>query len=233
MKTIFFLLSFIPFISIELNAQPDTVVLKDSVPSVTVTMPDSFIFNPSIYYPSMTLGPWYTSSDPSMIYIPSIVFESPYTPKGARKDIKAGKPTILFSGGFGGMPDFNSKEDKLFQKKYKVTFYSQGCVRMPNDDEEGYNQVIFAYLDEKYGKDWRYELSEGVVGFEYPEKPIISQCKSTAELTSPLAMQLANPGKIGTESMNPETETSVWWYILPTSGFALLVSLYFIKKRKN
>jgi LPXTG-motif cell wall-anchored protein len=35
------------------------------------------------------------------------------------------------------------------------------------------------------------------------------------------------------EAVSPETDTSVWWYVLPTSGFALLLSLYFIIKRKR
>ncbi len=34
------------------------------------------------------------------------------------------------------------------------------------------------------------------------------------------------------DTLNPETETSIWWYVLPTSGFALLLSLYFIKRKK-
>ena len=38
---------------------------------------------------------------------------------------------------------------------------------------------------------------------------------------------------LATEPINPETETSVWWYILPTSGFALLLSFYFIIKRRK
>ncbi|WP_343633846.1 LPXTG cell wall anchor domain-containing protein [Fluviicola sp.] len=32
---------------------------------------------------------------------------------------------------------------------------------------------------------------------------------------------------------DPETDTSILWYILPTSGFALLLSLYFIIKRRR
>ena len=35
------------------------------------------------------------------------------------------------------------------------------------------------------------------------------------------------------EVIDPETETSMLWYILPTSGFALLLSLYFIIRQKK
>lgn len=38
---------------------------------------------------------------------------------------------------------------------------------------------------------------------------------------------------LATEVIDPETETSMLWYILPTSGFALLLSLYFIIRQKK
>ncbi len=240
MKTIFFLLSFIPFISIDLNAQSDSInpqntlesVKRDSLPSVTITMPDSLAFDP---IQVKAWGPWFCNPEEfkvSDMLISPIILKSAYTPEGARRDIKSGNPVILFWGGFGGMPDFNSKEDKVFQKKYNVTFYSQGCLRLPGDDQEGYNHVIFDYLAKKYGEGWRYELSEGAVGFDYPE-PKTVQGKSTAVVASPLAMQLANPQAIDSQAPNPETETSVWWYILPTSGFALLLSFFVIINRRK
>lgn len=241
MRTFFFLCGFFTFISVRLNAQTDSLksenslqpIKTDSLTTTLFPISDSLLFNPIIHV--STLGPWYCDPEINLshILVSTIALESPYTPKGARNDIKTGKPVILFAGGFGGMPDFSSKEDREFQKKYGIKFYAQGCVRMPNDDQEGYNKVIFDYLDKKYGKDWRYEISDGAIAFEAPEKPLVSKTESTAEFKSPLAMQFGNPGKTGSESLNPETETSVWWYILPTSGFALLLSLYFIKKKKK
>lgn len=35
------------------------------------------------------------------------------------------------------------------------------------------------------------------------------------------------------DTLTSDPETSIWWYILPTSGFALLLSLYFIVKRRK
>jgi hypothetical protein len=93
--------------------------------------------------------------------------ESRYNARGAATDIESKKIRILFSGGFGGMPDFKNEKDKRFQKKYKVEFYSQGCLRYGiNDDEEGYNKTIFKYLDSKYGKSWRKEIRKDAIGFE-------------------------------------------------------------------
>ncbi len=134
---------------------------SDSVLSVTI--PDSIW--KSISFPRSSLEAF----NPGKFIISSFIFESAYTPKGARKDISNGKPVILFGGGFGGTPDFNSTADKDFQRKYGVEFYSQGCIRMPDDDQEGYNQVIFAYLDKKYGTAWRHELRADAIGFEKPE----------------------------------------------------------------
>lgn len=228
MKTNFFLVSFLVFISIEVNAQSDSLTVNDSLPDLTVTIPDSVTI--------IGWGPWSYDRfqiDWSKFSFVIPVFESPYTPKGAKKDIKSGKPVILFHGGLGGMPDFSSEADKNFQRKYGVEFFCQGCSRMPNDDQEGYNQVIFDYLDRMFGKEWRYELPDGAVAFAKPIKSIIRLPESISELNSPLAMQLANPEGTDSKSLNPETETSVWWYILPTSGFALLLSFFMLINRRK
>lgn len=167
----------------------------------------------------------------SYLFIPkSYAFVSHYNEEGAETDIKEGDARILFHGGFGGMPDFNSKGDKEFQKKYRVEFFSQGCLRSGEyEDEEGYNQVIFDYLDKKYGKAWRYELRDDAIGFNVPSSIV----EAAPTLASPLALQIANQDKSGVQSGKQDPETSIWWYILPTSGFALLLSLYFIKRKKD
>lgn len=224
MKTIFFLLSFIPFISIELNAQQDNpeITEKDSLITLTtdILKPDTNFYPPFI----LPLDPEPKLTEFKTEFV-SYHVDSGCHPKGAKKDLKNGEAIIWFPGGIFGC-DFSSKADQEFQNRYQVRFVSPGCGRFGDEDPDGYNQVIFQYLDKKYGTGWRDELRHDATGFK---KPIIS----VAELTSPLAIQLANPKKIYLQSLNPETETSVWWYILPTSGFALLVSLYLIKKRKN
>ncbi|MGV3612171.1 MAG: LPXTG cell wall anchor domain-containing protein [Fluviicola sp.] len=229
MKLFFFLVSFSVFISSEVTAQADSLISKDSIPVLTATIPDSVRIS--------GWGPW--SGDPYLLQIDWSKFsvtipalESPYTPKGAKKDIRKGKPEILFWGGMTGDPDFSSEEDKAFQRKYGVKFFCQGCIRMNNNDQEGYNQVIFAYLDKKHGTDWRYELPKGAVAFDYP-KVKKAQTEQVVKTLSSLSIQFTNPQGSDSPSLNPETENSVWWYILPTSGFALLLSLFLIIKRRK
>ncbi|MNV02840.1 hypothetical protein D3C71_930800 [compost metagenome] len=165
---------------------------------------------------------------PSQIYC---VLFSRYNKAGALQDIKKHEMQILFSGGFGGMPDFSSAEDQLFQKRYGVTFHSQGCLHSgEGENETEYNQTIFAYLDKTYGAKWRSELRNDAIGFEAPEKtPEIRELTGLASLLVP--ENNTTTGK--TPSGDSDPESSILWYIMPTSGFALLLALYFIQKRRK
>ena len=100
-------------------------------------------------------------------YAIKVEIKSDFNIEGAKKDIKKENIRILFSGGFGGMPDFDNKKDIAFQKKYSIEFFSQGCIRIGMDgNEEEYNQTIFTYLDKKYGKKWRIEIRDGAIGIK-------------------------------------------------------------------
>lgn len=98
----------------------------------------------------------------------SFILYSPYTEEGALNCIKRKDITLLFPGGFNGSPDLDSDEAKNFSKKYNVKLFSQGCLRFEGDNQEGYNRLIFAYLDQLYGNAWRKELPEIPVGMERP-----------------------------------------------------------------
>lgn len=241
MKYIYFLLSFFQIISPELNAQSDSLLSLGT--SITLQIDSIHSISPVILDSSISLISFKPSTNDllSLLISPSNIdyksldlnlhFESHYNSKGAKQDLKQGKPLILFSGGFGGMPDFNSKADIDFQRKYQVKFYSQGCVRYgENENEEAYNQVVFQYLDQEYGKGWRDELRINAIGFKAPRTNVFAQ-KIIANLPSIKVLNQTSTKQISTT--NQELETSVWWYIMPTSGFALLLALYFIKKRKN
>lgn len=102
----------------------------------------------------------------------STILKSHYSINGAKEDIANDKMRILFPGGFVGMPTFTNQKDKAFQRKYKVEFFSQGCVKYGEDeDEKGYNLTIFTYLDIKYGTKWRNEIRSDAIGLI---KPIVN-----------------------------------------------------------
>lgn len=109
---------------------------------------------------------WFTHQFVGSSFSDTTAFQisSRYNSKGAIEDIQQGKMRILFHGGFGGVPDFNNPKDIQFQQTYNVEFYSQGCIRLPDDQEEEYNRVIFSYLTALYGSYWRNSLREDAVG---------------------------------------------------------------------
>ena len=71
---------------------------------------------------------------------------------------------LYLPGGFVGSPKL--KWDDKFEEKYGLRFISQGCVRSSADNEAAYNQVVFSYLDKKYGNKWRAKIRKDVIGFK-------------------------------------------------------------------
>lgn len=239
MKQILFLLVIFLICSNELLGQQDNIPVSDSLkvkPTDSIYFSTITVLTDTSYgrrefpwgYPPPCIIPmkWDTISLRSLYWItPTITFILPYNAKTAKEAIKAGKPSILFLGKSGKISLFNSNKDKEFQAKYQIEFLSQEYI-YDGTDEKAYNQVVFDYLDKKFGNTWRFELREDAIGFEAPELVIPK--------LGVIAMQIANSANpLRTESMNLDPETSVWWYVLPTSGFALLLSLYFIVKRKK
>jgi hypothetical protein len=100
-------------------------------------------------------------NDTSYIYQISL---SKYNKKGALEDIKRGKIQLLLPGGLISSPTFSN--DSVFKEKYKLTFKSQGCVRLNGENEKAYNLEVFKYLDLKYGKTWRDEIRKDVIGLK-------------------------------------------------------------------
>jgi hypothetical protein len=241
MKYACLLILFFTCFSGKLIAQQDSLIKADSIyfytphpdgesfDSVPLHIDTPIIRSTFILSHHDIIWPSFSNAILKPVIFNTAVFKSYFTPEGARKDIRKGEPRILFPGGFGS-PDLDSKADKAFEQKYGVTFYSQGCIRMEDDDETGYNEVVFAYLDKKFGEEWRNELRHDAIGFEAPKT---SHSGTAVKLASPLSMQLAKTEQPAPDISTPDGETSVWWYVLPTSGFALLLSLYFIKRRKD
>jgi hypothetical protein len=227
MKRICILLLFLPGSVTRLSAQQD---YSEEAGKDSIDMPEVTLKLDSTYYPPCII-PWEYEE---IVKTPILAYNffrlnSGCHAKGAKKDLQRGKAIIWFPGGITGC-DFSSKADQEFQKKYGVQFISPGCSRIGDEGPEAYNKVIFQYLDKKYGTGWRDELRTDAKGFV---PPTTADVTAKTEQLSPLSLQLAHQGKILASIVSPETDTSVWWYVLPTSGFALLLSLYFIIKRKR
>ena len=79
----------------------------------------------------------------------------------AQRDIKKKKPRLLIVGGIA--PVVYVHQEK-FEKKYDVKYHDFGCVAPNEICIEQYNQVVFKYLDSKYGEKWRKEVRKDVVG---------------------------------------------------------------------
>lgn len=85
----------------------------------------------------------------------------------AERDIKKKKPKLLLVGSIAPVvyPD-----QYKFEKKFKIEYYDFGCVTPANECIIQYNERIFEYLDEKYGKSWRKEVRTDVIGFKKYKK---------------------------------------------------------------
>ena len=89
---------------------------------------------------------------------------SGYNKEKALSDIKKGYIKIILPGGIVSATELPN--DESFEKKYGVRFTSQGCVRSFGDNESAYNEEVFKYLDQKFGKEWRGEIRKDAVGLK-------------------------------------------------------------------
>lgn len=53
-----------------------------------------------------------------------------------------------------------TRNDRDFQKKYHVRYAMFGCIMDASPCEHFYNNVVFEYLDKKYGREWRNSVHE-------------------------------------------------------------------------
>ncbi len=81
--------------------------------------------------------------------------------EGALNDIRNGKIKLVLCGGISPLFYKNQEED---EKKYGFTYYEFGCLPIEDECIEAYNDVIFDYLDKKFGNKWRFEVRKDVLG---------------------------------------------------------------------
>ena len=80
----------------------------------------------------------------------------------ADNDIANGTPFLLLMGGV--TPSINST-DLEFEKRYQVYLYEFGDNGPDDKLAIAYNETIFEYLNNKYGKIWMRQIRKDVVGF--------------------------------------------------------------------
>ena len=81
----------------------------------------------------------------------------------AERDIKKKKPRLLLASGIVPAVYINQHE---FEEKFKLSYYEYGCVAPAYECMVQYNRIIFEYLDKEFGKEWRKEVRDDVVGYK-------------------------------------------------------------------
>lgn len=81
----------------------------------------------------------------------------------AQKDVRAGKPMLLLSGGIAPV---SSPNEDHFEKKYTVKYHDFGDTPQKVKCSVAYNKVVFAFLDKKFGKSWRRDARADVIGIK-------------------------------------------------------------------
>lgn len=81
----------------------------------------------------------------------------------AKADIKKLTPFLLLASGIAPIV---YTTDETFENTYNVYYYERGDVAPDLGIMIAYNEVIFEYLDNQYGKKWRRSIRKDVIGFK-------------------------------------------------------------------
>jgi hypothetical protein len=82
----------------------------------------------------------------------------------ATMDVEKQLPFLLLAGGIA--PVAYMPTDAVVEQKFQFHYYEYGCSSPDEACILGYNQRIFAYLTEKYGKKWLKAVRPDVVGLQ-------------------------------------------------------------------
>ncbi|NBL64542.1 hypothetical protein GV828_04925 [Flavobacterium sp. NST-5] len=67
----------------------------------------------------------------------------------------------------GGIVSAIKKEDVDFAEKHGFYYHEFGCLAPANRDYyEHYNQLVFIHLTQKFGTEWKSQVSESSIGFK-------------------------------------------------------------------
>jgi len=81
----------------------------------------------------------------------------------AELDLKNGNQRLFLIGGIA--PVAYNREGK-FEKKYGFKYYDFGCISPALECVIKYNERIFKHLDEKFGRKWREDIRQDVIGLK-------------------------------------------------------------------
>jgi hypothetical protein len=102
----------------------------------------------------------------SQISIGNLILKMPckcfgFDKKNALNDIKKGQIKLFLSGGFA--PTFEDNQE-IAEKQFGFTYYEMGCSIIATECVDAYHSIIFKHFDEKFGKKWRVEVRQDVLG---------------------------------------------------------------------
>lgn len=66
----------------------------------------------------------------------------------------------------GGIAPVEYRKDKGFENKYGIYFIDFGCVAPDYKCVIRYNNQVFDYLTETFGKKWMKEIRKDIIGFK-------------------------------------------------------------------
>lgn len=81
----------------------------------------------------------------------------------AEQDIKKGLKFLLLQSGIS--PSAYPTDNK-FEQDFKVHYYDSGCPGPKIEYAKAYNQRVFFYLTENFGKKWKRRVRKDVIGFK-------------------------------------------------------------------
>ena len=87
----------------------------------------------------------------------------------AENDMSKGAFFLLLQSGLGPVV---YTSDKLFEQKFGVQYFEEGCSAPPKECMMVYNVRIFRYLQRNYAKAWWKSIRKDTVGFKEWKKSV-------------------------------------------------------------